>query len=233
MPDVTGDGRPDVVAQEESGTSDDFTSYRYAGTSSGGLSARVAFRTVKDDFGPCLHVGSFATATQGYVLCQSDGLFAMARTTTVQLGTRGWAKMRFVDGGYSLNADRYPDVIAVDPSGALRLYAQTSRGTLVAGTTIGPGWNAMISVISAGDLSGDRRNDIAAVDAAGRLWLYPGNGKGGVTARRRSGRAAEHGAPLRDLSGDAVLYPATQGRGDGPPADRVGLADHGGVVAAA
>ena len=201
--DLTGDGRADVIAQRERGTSTDDRLYRYTGTG-GGLRAAVVFRS--GNWSPCDRIGPFATAGgASEPLCQNDDLVAMASRYDSQLGSRGWSVMRFVDGGFDLNGDRTADVIAVDPGGDLRVYAQSWKGRLVAWPRIGTGWQSMISVISAGDLNGDRKNDIAAVDAAGRLWLYPGNGKGGVTGRKQIGAGWQSmGAllPLRDFDGD-------------------------------
>ncbi len=205
--DVTGDGRVDVVAQRQYGVGQSSAVLSYPGTGAGGLRAATTF--LADNRGGCeqLAAGDLAYIVgDGQPLCQNDDLLAMNRGGggTV-LGSRGWSGMRWVDGGYSLNADSYPDVVAMNPAGDLMLYPQTSRGSLAAPTRIGTGWGSMISVVSAGDLTGDRRNDIVAVDASGRLWVYPGNGAGGLTARRQIGSGWQSmGAllPLRDLSGD-------------------------------
>ncbi len=205
--DVTGDGRVDVVAQRQYGVGLDAAVLSYPGTGAGRLRAATTF--LPSNQGGCerLAAGDAAYIVgDGQPLCQHDDLMALNRGGGgTMLGSRGWSAMRWVDGGYSLNADSYPDVIAMNAAGDLMLYPQTSRGSLAAATRIGTGWGSMISVVSAGDLTGDRRNDIAAVDASGRLWVYPGNGAGGVTARRQIGSGWQSmGAllPLRDLSGD-------------------------------
>jgi hypothetical protein len=203
--DVTGDGRVDVVAQRQWGIGQNASVLSYPGTGKGALRAASTF--VADEIG-CEDLGAADVNTlgRGEPLCKRDDLTAMDRGCGGSLlSRRGWGAMRWVDGGYSLNADRYPDIIAMNPKGELLLYPMTSRGTLASPTKIATGWGSMISVISAGDLNGDKRNDIAAVDAAGRLWLYPGNGKGGVTARRQIWSGWQRMAalfPLRDLSGD-------------------------------
>lgn len=205
LPDITGDGRADVVAQQQYLVSSDARVQVYAGTGRGGLRAATVFRTGNWDHCQSLGAYSYRYWGEGRPLCRTDRLAAMDRTVDEELGARGWSSMRFVDGGFDLNGDRTGDVIAVDPSGVLRLYAQTTKGRLVAWPRIGTGWSSMVSVISAGDLNGDRRNDIVAADAAGRLWLYPGNGKGGVTTRRQIGSGWHRmGAllPLRDFDGD-------------------------------
>jgi hypothetical protein len=204
--DVTGDGRVDVVAQRQFGLGQDPAVLSYPGTGAGRLRAATTFLPTNQGGCEQLAAGDLYILGAGEPLCQHDDLVALNRGGggTI-LGSRGWSGMRWVDGGYSLNADGYPDVIAMNPAGDLLLYPQTSRGSLAAPTRIGAGWGSMISVVSAGDLTGDRRNDIAAVDSSGRLWVYPGNGAGGVTARRQIGSGWQSmGAllPLRDLSGD-------------------------------
>ncbi len=204
--DVTGDGRSDVVAQRQYGVAQDTTVMAYAGQDAGGLRGPTAQFAADQDGCEGLGAASLTIYGGGQILCQRDDLRAKGLFGgNVLLGSRGWRAMQWVDGGFSLNADSHPDVIAVNAKGELLLYPMTSRSQLLAATRIGTGWGSMISVISAGDLNGDGRNDIAAVDAAGRLWLYPGNGRGGVTARRQIGSGWQTmGAllPLRDLSGD-------------------------------
>lgn len=206
IPDVTGDGRPDVVAQRQYGIGQDASVLSYPGTGRGGLRAATTYLPAGQGGCEQLAAGDVYIVGTGDPLCQHDDLLALNRGGGgTELGSRGWRQMRWVDGGYSLNADPYADVLALNAEGELLLYPKTSRDRLLAPTRIGTGWGSMISIVSAGDLTGDRRNDIAAVDAAGRLWLYPGNGAGGVTVRRQIGSGWQNmGAllPLRDLSGD-------------------------------
>ncbi len=206
--DVTGDAAADVFAINQRGLGADQRVMSYPGTGAGRLRAGSDY--LGSGVGGCDSIAATDVLTlgQGDFLCRSDVLGTIPRAgegVWVTLGLRGWSTMQWVDGGFSLNADAYPDVIAMNAKGELLLYPKTSRDKLLAPTRIGTGWQTMISVISAGDLTGDRRNDIAAVDASGRLWLYPGNGKGGVTARKQIGSGWQSmGAllPLRDLDRD-------------------------------
>ena len=207
VPDVTGDKRPDVVAQRPFPMNAS-TIMRYAGTGTGKL--RAGALLVTQPYG-CLDLGPFSSRANwsATVFCRADALdaYAWADRTWLTLGSRGWSSMHFVDGGYDLTGDRLGDVIAVDSTGRLRLYIQNASGTLRAGTTIKTGWQSMIAVVSPGDLTRDGRNDIAAVDSAGRLWVYPGNGKGGLGTRRQIGSGWQWmGAllPLRDFDGDGL-----------------------------
>ena len=205
--DVTGDRRADVFATRQSGLGQDAAVWAYPGTGTGAIRAATAF--VPTDRSPaCDSIAAVDTESlgTGELLCRTDSLTSVREDGSgTSLGTRGWSSMRWVDGGFSLNADSYPDVIAMNAKGELLLYPKTSTDRLISPVRIGTGWQSMISVISAGDLTGDRRNDIAAVDAAGRLWLYPGNGTGGVTTRRQIGSGWQSmGAllSLRDFDGD-------------------------------
>jgi hypothetical protein len=205
--DVTGDRRPDVFATRQSGLGQDAAVWAYPGTGTGTLRAATAY--IPTDRSPfCESIGAVDTESLGVgeLLCRTDSLGSLREDGSgTYLGTRGWSSMRWVDGGFSLNADSYPDIVAMNAKGELLLYPKASTDRLLAPTRIGTGWQTMISVISAGDLTGDRKNDIAAVDASGRLWLYPGNGKGGVTARKQIGAGWQSmGAllPLRDFDRD-------------------------------
>lgn len=183
VPDVTGDGVRDVV-----------------GIRAGVAGALVAPGTGRSYLTPrswvglvgrtCADVGATDVRTigSGEVLCRNDDLVAVDRggVATV-LGTRGWAAMRFVDGGFDLTSDGRPDVIGVDPTGVLKVWPQTPTSRLGPVRTLGSGWGSMLSVVSAGDVTGDRRSDLLAVDLAGRLWLYPGTGAAGFGTRRQIG----------------------------------------------
>ena len=207
MRDVTGDGRVDVVAAPAWSGDGVGAVTLYPGTRSR-LKAGEAY------LGPetaCTNLSAIQADTMPMptVLCTKLDLVGAITPPGwgVTLGSRGWDAMRWVDGGYSLNGDRFDDVIAVNPKGELLLFAKTSKDRLLAPKRIGTGWQSMLSVVSAGDVDGDGRNDIAAVDAQGRLWLYPGNGKGGVTARRQIGsKWQDMGAlvPMRDYDGDGL-----------------------------
>lgn len=204
--DVTGDRKPDVFAVRQAGLGQDGIVLAYPGSGTGRISSGwgwVRPEPACESIAP-IDVG---TLGRGELLCRSDALDALrqAGEGATRLGSRGWSTMRWVDGGFSLNADTYPDVIAMNAKGELLLYPKTSKDKLLTPTRIGTGWQSMISVISAGDLTGDRKNDIAAVDASGRLWLYPGNGTGGVTTRKQIGsgwQSMNALLPLRDLDSD-------------------------------
>ncbi len=102
----------------------------YPGTGTGKLRAATTFLPANQGGCEQLAAGDLAYVLgDGQPLCQQDDLLALSRGGGgTLLGSRGWSSMRWVDGGYSLNADSYPDVIAMNSAGDLMLYPQTSRG---------------------------------------------------------------------------------------------------------
>jgi uncharacterized protein YkwD len=125
------------------------------------------------------------------------------------------------------NGDGKADVVTVDRSGYMWLYAGNGHGTVGARTEIGHGWTPF-RIIPAGDLTQDGANDMLAIDAQGRLWLYAGNGKGGWKGQPKQVGQGWVGLELYaagDLNGDgmndilAILPDSTlwaySGRGNG------------------
>ncbi|MGG5259945.1 FG-GAP repeat domain-containing protein [Phycicoccus avicenniae] len=205
---ATGPGRRlDVIAHRWwRADSDPDAHYAYPATGTGRLAGTKTLvgHSRCEDTGPA----DLLEAGVGDILCaRTDGrLTSMAPGRGEQVvGSAGWDRMRWIDGGFDLDGDRRADVVSMRPSGELVLFRQTTKGLLAAPTRIGTGWQSMISVFSAGDLDGDRRNDVAAVDTAGRLWLYPGNGRGGVSPRRQIGSGWQGMGSIfamRDFDGD-------------------------------
>ncbi|WP_156224863.1 FG-GAP-like repeat-containing protein [Pseudactinotalea suaedae] len=78
--------------------------------------------------------------------------------------------------------DTFSDVLAVDASGALRLYAGNGAGGWSASRVVGSGWKTF-RILAANDANGDGKADIFGIDAAGRLHLYPGRGNGSFGTR--------------------------------------------------
>ncbi|NUO59721.1 MAG: trypsin-like serine protease [Hamadaea sp.] len=105
--------------------------------------------------------------------------------TRVRIGASGWTDYRIFPGDF--NNDDRADVMAIDTSGDLWFYANTSQtGVTLAGRTrAGSGWSDY--KVTAMDLSGDGQTDLVAVDPSGNLWIYPGNGNGGVGTRYHPG----------------------------------------------
>ncbi|MDP4509397.1 FG-GAP-like repeat-containing protein [Nonomuraea turcica] len=102
-----------------------------------------------------------------------------------QIGTSGWTDFRIFPADFS--GDNRADVMAIDTSGELWFYANTSQNgvTLAGRTQSGTGWSNYKA--AAMDLSGDGKTDLVALDGSGDLWVYPGNGNGRFGSRSQIG----------------------------------------------
>ncbi|MEV0388216.1 FG-GAP-like repeat-containing protein [Nonomuraea sp. NPDC050643] len=102
-----------------------------------------------------------------------------------EIGNSGWAGYRILPADFS--GDDRADVMAIDASGDLWFYANTSQSgvTLAGRTQSGTGWSNF--KVAAMDLSGDCKTDLVALDASGDLWVYPGNGNGRFAGRSQIG----------------------------------------------
>ncbi|UBU19117.1 FG-GAP-like repeat-containing protein [Nonomuraea gerenzanensis] len=101
------------------------------------------------------------------------------------IGNSGWTGFRIFPADF--NGDDRADVMAIDTSGALWFYANTSQNgvTLAGRTQSGTGWSGY--KVAALDLSGDGRTDLVALDGSGRLWVYPGTRNGRFGSRSQIG----------------------------------------------
>jgi hypothetical protein len=97
----------------------------------------------------------------------------------------GWNPYTQVGGAGELTGDAYVDLIAVDSSGALRIYpgaAGTGFGTAF---SVSGGWSRFSGVVGIGDLDKDGKNDLLAIDGTtGEGWFYGGTGVANTTAFR-------------------------------------------------
>ncbi|WP_345570272.1 FG-GAP-like repeat-containing protein [Nonomuraea rosea] len=102
-----------------------------------------------------------------------------------QIGTSGWTNFRILPADF--NGDDRADVMAIDASGDLWFYANTSQSgvTLAGRTQSGSGWSTF--KVAALDLSGDGKTDLVALDGSGNLWVYPGTGNGRLGSRFQIG----------------------------------------------
>ncbi|MFF1778107.1 transglycosylase family protein [Streptomyces virginiae] len=184
--DFTGDTKKDIVGIDPATGK----LWLYPGNGNGTLGARIQIGTgwsamsklVTADFTGDGQADLLATdnSTGGLFVYPGTGTAAGANTlgTRTQIGS-GWGSMRDL-ASLDLNKDTKPDLVAVDPNGALWAYpgsgALNGNGTLGARTQIGSGWGSMSELTSPGDLTSDGKADLVAVDPDGRLWSYPGSG---------------------------------------------------------
>lgn len=185
--DVTGDGKPDIVAVN---THNDLL-YRYPGA--GGLSGTSTFgsptnvgsgwtpdfqlASVSDVYGSGsagLVVQRFSTAQLLYYRNSGSGTF----TSPPDLLGTGWTKGFAIVGSVKLYNEAKPGILAIDPSGYLRYYANaggTGTGTYKSYTVVGNSWRARGWTLNCADFTGDSYPDLLAVRDDGNVYIYPNN----------------------------------------------------------
>jgi Fibronectin type III domain/FG-GAP-like repeat len=189
--DYTGDGSPDVMIVEDSGTL-----WLQTGNGKGAFdcdcmgSAGLGWGGMRTVFG----AGDFSgdrkndimgiTRTGDLYLYRGTGNGWL--TPTRQKIGQGWGSFLAVFSPGDFSGDGKSDVMAVSKDGSLYLFRGNGLGRFAAaGQKIGSGWGGFHSVFSPGDFSGDRRSDVMAVNSAGDLLLFRGNGRGGWASGAR------------------------------------------------
>ncbi|MFD4956760.1 FG-GAP repeat domain-containing protein [Streptomyces sp. NPDC058451] len=142
--DITGDGRPDLIARKAS-TGD---MYLYKGTSAGKLSARVKIASNWKKYKKIVAVGDITGDGIGDLIAQDksnnlyryDGKGTGTFKAPIKIATKWGASYNAVVGVGDLNRDGIGDLICRDTSGKLfRLYGN-GKGGFGARTQIGTGW---------------------------------------------------------------------------------------------
>ncbi|MFB7597552.1 FG-GAP-like repeat-containing protein, partial [Streptomyces sp. NPDC056160] len=166
--DLTGDGRPDLVARDASGVL-----WLYTGT--GRISAPYATRvkigggwntynslTSTGDLTGDGKADLVARDGSGVLwLYKGTGRTSAPYTARVKIGG-GWNTYNSLTSTGDLTGDGKADLVARDGSGVLWLYKGTGRTSApyTARVKIGGGWNTYNSLTSTGDLTGDRKSDL-------------------------------------------------------------------------
>ncbi|MEU0131756.1 FG-GAP-like repeat-containing protein [Streptomyces sp. NPDC006289] len=180
--DLTGDGRPDLLALDGDGGLFRYSGPGFAGGSKvqigSGWNGMAGLSAVGDLTGDDVPDMVAVARSTGNVYRYAGPGFS--GTSRVQIGT-GWNIYGQSAGVGDLTGDHVSDLLVVDAEGGLsRLsgpeYAEAD------GVRIGTGWNSMSNITPVGDLNGDGVADILATKAAtGELYRYSGPGFAGGT----------------------------------------------------
>jgi hypothetical protein len=203
-PDMTGDGRGEVIGLANSGEVllHSFTASATLGKAVSAGSGFTGWRL----FAPGDWSGDGIADIAGIDAKGDLKLFNGSRSgklgSSKKIGN-GWTGYRAVPAG-DLNGDKRPDLLAIDPKGDLWLYPWV--GTKFANRVkVGNGWTGW-DLHAAGDLNNDGKGDILGIDAKGDLYRYLGRGDGTFPSKAKAGNGwgtyeLSAGA---DLSGDKL-----------------------------
>ncbi|GAA1671641.1 VCBS repeat-containing protein [Fodinicola feengrottensis] len=186
--DVTGDGRPDVVARDRTGAlwiypgngstaGNPWTTSRVAA----GIGWQLADRLILADVTGDGHLDIVARPGGDLWLYPYNGSAnGNPWTSRISAGT-SWGAIDDLAIGDVTN-DGHLDLVARDPSldnGTLFVYpgdgSVTANPWTAAPVAAGTGWD-LATALAVGDLTGDGHRDVLARDASGNLWIYPNNG---------------------------------------------------------
>ncbi|MDX3094363.1 N-acetylmuramoyl-L-alanine amidase [Streptomyces sp. ME01-24h] len=146
--DVTGDGRPDLVARDSSGV---LWLYQGTGTPATPFKARVKIGAGWGAYNSLVALGDFTGDGKGDMLARdtSGGLYLYTGTGSasapfkarVKIGT-GWQIYNAMVGPGDMSGDGKPDLIGRDSAGALWFYKGTGSATApyAARVKVGTGW---------------------------------------------------------------------------------------------
>jgi GH25 family lysozyme M1 (1,4-beta-N-acetylmuramidase) len=173
--DWNGDGVTDVLAQRSSGPLTLFP-----GSTSGGFGAAVT--VASSGFGQTnLVTGKWVSGSRypGLVGYGADGALyywanATGRTVSapVRIGA-GWSGLKLAMIDY--DSDGKQDLLAVNTSGAMRLYRSTGANRFIseARKTVGTGWQSFRQFSANKGFAGTTSKGVMAVQSDGQLRYYP------------------------------------------------------------
>ena len=196
-PDLNGDGKADIIAQDPAGN----RLRIYLGNGRGGF-AGVLYRgrgwnvmtrvIAAGDRNRDGRNDILATNTNGDLIYYAGNGAGWLRAGRV-IGS-GWNTFSSITTAGDLNGDRIPDLLATRKSdGAQMMYAGGPGGSVRRGVKWGSGWGPFSPVVGGSDLDGDRYPDVYArlgdgmstysSDASGRMVrsIRWGAGWGGFT----------------------------------------------------
>jgi len=181
-PDISGDGKPDVVAVDGAGQM-----ILYAGDMSKKpypfQSSYPVIGSGWEDY-DVIAPGDFSgdgyndliglqRSTGNLYLYPGNGKAQF--TTKIQIGS-GWSGLKVAAS--QLNGDKRPDLVAAFPSGVLNLYANAGGNAFAPSyPQVGADWQGY-TLLPGGDLDRDGKGDIMSIAPDYTLYLYPGLGNG-------------------------------------------------------
>jgi hypothetical protein len=165
-PDLNGDGKADIIAQDPAGN----RLRIYLGNGKGGF-AGVLYRGRGWNAMTRVLAGHdrngdgrndiLATNIDGaLIFYPGDGKGWVIAGRVI---SRGWNAMTSITTAGDLNGDKIPDLLATRKSdGAQYMYAGRSDGSLSSGVKWGSGWGSFSPVVGGSDLDGDQYPDVYA-----------------------------------------------------------------------
>lgn len=177
VPDVTGDGRFDLIGRRS-----DSSLWLFRGTGRGGYLSptRVGwgFGTMRDmivvpDMGGDRSPDLVGIAADGTLWRYDIGQTWLTNATQLS-GTGAFRNSVRLGSVGDFNADRVTDFFAVNSAGQLTAYF-TQGLQIVGQATIGRGWSAFLQ-LSSGDVNGDGQLDLVGRNANGTIYVYPNMG---------------------------------------------------------
>ena len=201
-PDLTGDGRPDVLGRLPDGSVEvrgETAALRTATATRGHDLLAAAGDLTGDGLGDLVGRDA-ATGRPTLFTSRGTGGFAAQPLAT----DASWSDYDLLAGVGDLDADGTPDLVARDPAGTLWLLPAGGTGTPAALVQGGPRYDA---VTGAADWNADGLVDLLVRREGGHAFVLPGRGDGTVGAargpvKRLKGRTDVSGAG--DLTGSTA-----------------------------
>jgi hypothetical protein len=208
-PDISGDGRGDVVGVD---ANDRLLAYPASTTGSlsspiqlhGAFAGNTAY--APGDWNKDGKTDVLARDSGGFLYQYSKGLVSNCLSVKRQIGN-GWTGYKVIPVG-DITSDGNNDLLAIKESnGDLMLYAGTGTGGFKSPyPKVGNGWTGW-QLYAAGDANKDGKRDIFGVDSSGKLFLYKGLGNGLFATKVQvgSGWGGYLLATGADLNGDGTM----------------------------